>query len=191
VPAASPHNKRLPRLRPKPRPLHKRIRCQYRRDQCQRRQALSPDGESTLMKDLHGLYVYHPARSAAIAKPDRLVAATRHLSSPGASEIFCVPISTCVDPTCFLHERLQLRPRLLAVSDIPQCRRRSALGPPIKDAALIGVTKPRIERVYLRPDGLGFINARRVGFELRFSRMRPSRPTLPKTREPCRSPDCA
>src|ERR1700722_12621906 len=40
-------------------------------------------------------------------------------------------------------------------------------------AALIGVAKPRIERVYLRPDGLGFINARRVGFELRFSRMRP------------------
>jgi hypothetical protein len=76
--------------------------------------------ESTLMKDLHGLYVYHPARSAAIAKPDRLVAATRHLSSPGASEIFCVPISTCVDPTCFLHERLQLRRRHLATSDVPQ-----------------------------------------------------------------------
>jgi hypothetical protein len=79
--------------------------------------------ESTLMKDLQGLYVYHPARSAAIARLDRPVAATRHLSSPGASEIFCVPISTCVDPTCFLHERLQLRRRHLATSDVPQCSR--------------------------------------------------------------------
>ena len=38
VPAASPHNKRLPRLHPKPRPLHNRIRCQCRQDQCLRRQ---------------------------------------------------------------------------------------------------------------------------------------------------------
>jgi hypothetical protein len=79
--------------------------------------------ESTLMKDFQGLYVYHPARSATIARLDRPVGATRHLSSPGASEVFCVPIRTCVDPTCFLHERLQLRRRHLALGDIPQCPR--------------------------------------------------------------------
>ena len=95
--------------------------------------------ESTLMKDLHGLYVYHPARSAAIARLDRLVAATRHLSSPGASEIFCVPISTCVDPTCFLHKRFQPCRGSLAMSNISQCSRpftdRLAIGAMVTGAA--------------------------------------------------------
>ena len=36
--AGSPRNKRLPRPHPKPRPLHNRIRCQCRQDQCLRRQ---------------------------------------------------------------------------------------------------------------------------------------------------------
>jgi hypothetical protein len=89
------------------------------------------------MKDLHGLYVYHPARSAAIARLDRLVAATRHLSSPGASEIFCVPISTRIDPSGFLHKHLQPRSGHIAMSHIPQRAR------PFADRLTIGTIGAR------------------------------------------------
>ena len=38
--------------------------------------------ESTLMKDLHGLYVYHPARKSAIADLDATLAVTQTSHRP-------------------------------------------------------------------------------------------------------------
>jgi hypothetical protein len=37
--------------------------------------------------------------------------------------MFCILISTRIDPACFLHKPLQLRRRHLATSDVPQCSR--------------------------------------------------------------------
>jgi hypothetical protein len=67
-----------------------------------------------------GLQGYHPARKTGIADLDAPLAVTPEFSSRASSKIFCIPISTRVDPTGFLHKHLQPRSRHLATSDVPQ-----------------------------------------------------------------------
>ena len=57
----------------------------------------------------------------------------QHFLSGTPSKIFCVPISTRIDPARFFYKRFQLRRRHLAMSDVPQCSR------PFADCLTIGV----------------------------------------------------
>jgi hypothetical protein len=73
-----------------------------------------------------------------IADPADILAGVPHLSSD-SSKIFCVPISTRIDPAGFLHKFLRRHLGLLAMSDIPQCSRpfadRLAIGAMARGAA--------------------------------------------------------
>jgi hypothetical protein len=58
---------------------------------------------------------------------------TQNFLSGTPSKVFCVPISTCIDPTGFFYKQLQPPRGYLAPSNVPQCAR------PLAEGLVIGV----------------------------------------------------